>query len=161
MARSICTDNWITQPRAECDILRREYGITVEQPELFSPKWNLPATVRLMFHYEITKIYNDDGVDLDSPVRENTKGFEPFGFHALNNFESMLNDETTADVVIKTTLGKEKSFNCHKFILAGKNNNSIVFSYVVILYLYLMFIQNIRIYIQREVKFSGQCFSVR
>jgi len=46
--------------------------------------------------------------------------FQQFGFQTLNDLESMLNDSATADVAIKVTLGAEKIFQCHKFILMGK-----------------------------------------
>jgi len=46
------------------------------------------------------------------------KDFECYGFGALTDFQSMLND-TFKDVVIKTTLGKEQKFPCHRFILIG------------------------------------------
>jgi len=45
---------------------------------------------------------------------------QQFGFQTLNDFESMLNDTTTTDVAIKVTLGAEKIFQCHKFILTGE-----------------------------------------
>jgi len=47
------------------------------------------------------------------------KDFQQFCLQTVNDFESMLNDSTTADVAIKVTLGKEKTFQCHKFILTG------------------------------------------
>jgi len=47
------------------------------------------------------------------------KDFQQFCFQTVNDFESMLNDSTTADVAIKVQLGKEKTFQCHKFILTG------------------------------------------
>jgi len=58
-----------------------------------------------------------------APVSETlnaTKDFEQFCFQTLSDFQSMLNDTTTTDVVIKVTLGEEKTFNCQKFILTGQ-----------------------------------------
>jgi len=46
--------------------------------------------------------------------------FHQFCFQTLNDFESMLNDTTSADVAIKVTLGADKIFRCHKFVLTGK-----------------------------------------
>jgi len=47
------------------------------------------------------------------------KDFQQFCLQTVNDFESMLIDTTTADMEIKVTLGKEKIFHCHKFILTG------------------------------------------
>jgi len=41
-------------------------------------------------------------------------------FQALTDFETMLNDETTSDIILKATLGAEKKFHCHKNFLIDK-----------------------------------------
>jgi len=65
------------------------------------------------------KITNQTKVE--NCVSTNIQGdFQQFGFQTLTDFESMLNDTSTADVAIKVTLGEEKIFRCHKFILTGQ-----------------------------------------
>jgi len=45
--------------------------------------------------------------------------FQAYGAEVLNNFESLLQDKSTTDVVIKATLWSQKEFHCHKVILIG------------------------------------------
>jgi len=58
---------------------------------------------------------------VEKDISGNIQGdLQQFGFQTLNDFASLLNDSTTADVAIKVTLGSEKIFQCHKLILTGK-----------------------------------------